>query len=109
MASVLVRKQSVRNHLEDIFRYDSIQFIEQNNKILLVPAHKKVVPVYDYRIVKGLVIDGKTRRPLPYTSVFLMNQSAGTITNASGRFEFKVSPDDFTDTLGASFIGYRLY
>jgi len=42
MASVLQKKQMIRNHLADIFRYDSIQILEQNNKVLLIPLRKKV-------------------------------------------------------------------
>jgi len=108
MASVFTKKQAVRNHLEDIFRFDSIQFVEQNNKVLLVPLLKKVMPAPNYRIIRGLVIDSRTRRPLPYSSVFLINKSTGTISNTGGRFELKVSPSDQSDTMGVSYIGYRM-
>ncbi len=109
MASVLQKKQLIRNHLADIFRFDSIQFIEQNEKILLVPFHRKISPPVDYTSIRGLVIDSKTRHPLPYSSVFLTNKSIGTITNMGGRFELKISALEPDDTLGVSFIGYRLY
>ena len=109
MASVLQKKQLIRNHLADIFRFDSIQFIEQNNKILLVPFHRKVTQVVNYKSIKGLVIDGKTRRPLAYSNVFLINKSTGTITNMGGRFELKISSSEPDDTLGVSFIGYKQY
>jgi hypothetical protein len=109
MASVLQKKQLIRNHLSDIFRFDSVQFIEQNNKILLVPIHRKVTQVATYKSIKGLVIDSKTRHPLPYSNVFLINKSTGTITNMGGRFELKISTAEPDDTLGVSFIGYRQY
>jgi len=109
LASVLKKRQLIRNHLADIFRFDSIQFIEQNNKILLVPVHRKVTQAVNYRSVKGLVIDAKTRQPLPYSTVFLVNKSTGTITNIGGRFELKISISATEDTLGVSFIGYKLY
>jgi len=109
MASVLTRKQLIRNHLADIFRYDSVQFIEQNNKILLVPIRKKPAPVFIFRLIRGLVIDARTRRPLPYSNVFLVNRSTGIISNTSGRFELKISPAEYDDTLGVSFIGYKLF
>lgn len=108
MASVLLKKQIIRNHLADIFRYDSIQFLEQNNKILLIPLRKKSLPVFNFRLIKGLVIDSRTRRPLPYSNIFLQNKSTGTISNSSGRFELKVAPTDQTDTLDVSYIGYKL-
>jgi hypothetical protein len=109
MASVLTKKQPVRDHLEDIFRFDSIQFVEQNNKVLLVPLLRRAVVSPNYRIIRGLVIDGRTRRPLPYSSIFLINKSTGTICNTGGRFELKISHADQQDTLGVSFIGYKMF
>lgn len=109
MASTILKKQMIRNHLSDIFRFDSIQFIEQNKKILLIPIRKKVAPVFSFRAVKGLVIDSKTRRPLAYSNIFLVNKSTGTISNTSGRFELKIAPEECNDTLGVSFIGYKLF
>jgi hypothetical protein len=108
MASVMQRKQLVRNHLSDIFRFDSIQILEQNNKILLIPVRKKSEVNNNLRLVKGIVIDGKTRKPLPFSNVFLLNKSIGTITNTGGRFELKLSSSDLSDTLGISYIGYNV-
>jgi hypothetical protein len=108
MASVLQKKQLIRYHLADIFRFDSIEFIEQNDKILLVPFHRKVARAVNYKSIRGLVIDSKTRHPLPYSNVFLANKSTGTITNMGGRFELKISVLEPDDTLGVSFIGYKL-
>jgi hypothetical protein len=107
MASVMLKRQLVRNHLADIFRYDSIQFVEKNNKVLLIPLHRKIYPVANYHLIKGLVIDGRTRKPLPYSNIFLINKSTGTISNTNGRFELKITPADFKDTLGVSYIGYK--
>jgi hypothetical protein len=109
VGSVLQKKQLIRNHLADIFRFDSIEFIEQNNKILLVPLRRKATQVASYKSLRGLVIDSKTRHPLPYSNVFLINKSTGTITNMGGRFELKISSSEPDDTLGVSFIGYKLY
>lgn len=110
MASVLNRRQSVRDHLADIFRYDSIRFMEQNKKILLIPLTKRITEVHsDFRSIKGLVIDGRTRRPLAYSNVFLNNKSTGTITNFNGRFELKISKASDLDTMVVSHIGYELF
>jgi hypothetical protein len=106
--SVRHKKQTVKDHLADIFRYDSIRVMEQNNKILLIPLINKTKTVTQVRLIKGLVIDGRTRHPLPYSIIFLSNKSTGTITNQSGRFELKVHSDDADDTLGISHIGYSM-
>lgn len=108
IASVTQKKQKVSEHLTEIFRFDSVQFVEQNNKILLVPEHSRAEYVRDYQLIHGLVIDARNRRPLPYASVFLMNKSIGTISNATGRFELKLTEYDNIDTLGVSYIGYKL-
>jgi len=102
MASVLNKKQKIRNHLSDIFRYDSLQFVEQKNKILLIPMRRKIAPVITFQQLKGLVIDSRTRKPLSYSNVFLLNKSTRTITNASGRFELKLSMGESDDTIGVS-------
>jgi hypothetical protein len=109
MTSVLNKKQMVRNHLADIFRYDSLQFVEQNNKILLIPIRRKIAPAITFQLLKGLVIDSRTRRPLSYSNVFLLNKSTGTITNASGRFELKITLGESHDTIGVSYIGYKFF
>lgn len=108
LTSVINRKQTVRNHLNDIFRYDSIQYLEQNKKILLIPMIKKPLPVTGFRSISGLVIDSKNRRPLAYTNIFISNKSTGTISNSTGRFELKISPGQLYDTLGISHIGYQM-
>ncbi len=107
-ASVLHKRQSVKNHLADIFQFDSIQILEQNNKILLIPLYRKTKTVTHVRSIKGLVIDGRTRQPLPYSSVFLSDKSTGTITNQTGRFDLKIHTDESGDTLGISHIGYKM-
>lgn len=106
-ASVSHKKQTVQNHLSDIFRFDSIQIIEQNKKILLVPLIKKPLNKVPYKLIKGLIIDKRSRRPLSYSNIFLNNKSTGTTSNAIGRFEIKINSSEFEDTLGISHIGYE--
>lgn len=110
MASVLYRKQSVKDHLKDIFRYDSINILEQNRKILLIPLKKELTEtVSDFRSIKGLVVDSRSRKPLSYSNIFLRNKSTGTITNFTGRFEIKLPSIADQDTLVVSHIGYEVF
>jgi hypothetical protein len=108
IASVTRKRQKIGEHLSEIFRFDSIRFVEQHNKILLVPLQRRPEIIADYRLIHGLVIDGRTRRPLSFANVFLLHKSVGTISNASGRFELKLVSYESDDTLGISFIGYKL-
>lgn len=110
LAAVEKKRQTVREHLGDIFRYDSIQFVERNRKILLVPLRTaKNLDPPKVTVLHGLVIDARTRRPLPYASVFLVNKSTGMITNQAGRFDLKLSTTEPDDTLAISYIGYKPY
>ncbi|HEX2394043.1 MAG TPA: carboxypeptidase-like regulatory domain-containing protein [Bacteroidales bacterium] len=110
MASVLYRKQTVKNHLKDIFRYDSIRVLEQNRKILLIPLTKEITEtVTDFKSIKGLIIDSRTRKPLSYSNIFLNNKSTGTISNFLGRFELKLPSTADYDTLVISHIGYEVF
>ena len=108
IASVTEKKQMVRQHLADIFRFDSIKIVEQNNKILLIPPVKGQSAISGNRLIKGLVIDAKTRNPLAYSNVFLEDKSIGVISNTSGRFELKIDTSDYKDTLAVSYIGYAI-
>ena len=108
MSSVLSNRQTVRDHLADIFRYDSIQILEQNKKILLIPLIRKQKTIPTFRVVKGLLIDERTRKPLAYSNIFLSNKSIGTISNSAGRFEIKITSSEIDDTLGFSHIGYEM-
>jgi hypothetical protein len=98
----------VRKHLEDIFRFDSIRILEQNNKVLLIPLQKEKPEFLKNRLIKGIVIDEKSRKPLPYANVFLINKSIGVVSNNAGRFELKIDPSDVSDTLGVSYMGYKM-
>ena len=104
-------KQSIQAHLTEILRTDSIKFVERNNKILLIAERLRSVPKVNIlvRYIRGVVMDKKTRKPLPYANVFIINKSIGTISNASGAFMLKLTDIPPEDTLGVSYLGYRLF
>ncbi|MBN1416528.1 MAG: carboxypeptidase-like regulatory domain-containing protein [Bacteroidales bacterium] len=104
-------KQSIRSILTEILQPDSIRFIERNNKILLIaerprPAAKTNLSV---NYIQGVVLDKRTRKPLPYANIFIVDKSMGTISNAAGAFLLKFNDISPEDTLGVSYIGYRLF
>jgi hypothetical protein len=109
--TVSKQKQSIRLHLAEILNRDSIRFIERNNKILLVaeaprPTIRTSPPV---KQIQGIVLDKKTKKPLPFANIFLINRSVGTVANASGAFILKLTEAVPGDTIGVSHIGYSLY
>lgn len=54
--------------------------------------------------LSGRVLNAADKSPLPGVNVFIKGTSAGTITDAEGRFEIQVSA---ASTIVFSFIGYR--
>ncbi|MDZ7606413.1 MAG: carboxypeptidase-like regulatory domain-containing protein [Cyclobacteriaceae bacterium] len=58
-------------------------------------------------LVEGIVIDSKTKEPLPFASVGIRNTFIGTATNSTGRFVFTVPATMSDSTLVCSFMGYK--
>ena len=58
-------------------------------------------------VLRGTVVDQKTKEPLPFATINIKGSSIGTISNASGAFVFQ-SPTA-NGVLRFSFIGYDSY
>lgn len=57
------------------------------------------------QLLSGTLIDGVTGSPLEAATVFVLNTTKGTTTNAQG--EFQIELPEGSDSLGISYIGYR--
>ena len=57
--------------------------------------------------IQGIVIDSKTKQPLQYVNVGVLNQYVGTVTDIEGKFELDISENLMGDTLKISMIGYE--
>lgn len=55
------------------------------------------------QVCTSSVIDGQTREPLPYASVYVVGKGKGTIANSEGEFCLTAALDD---TLRFTFVGY---
>jgi Family of unknown function (DUF5686)/CarboxypepD_reg-like domain len=55
--------------------------------------------------IKGIVIDGKTKEPLPFVNVSFKGKTIGTTTDFDGKFFLETQWG--TPTLQASFVGYK--
>ncbi len=56
-------------------------------------------------LVKGKVMDGKTKDPIPFANVIFVGTTMGTITAADGSFSIQSS--DNVSYIEVSFIGYK--
>lgn len=61
--------------------------------------------LFSQGVIKGKVIDGKTREALPYVSILITETQKGTSTNEDGTFSINNSPLGYVK-IQASFIGY---
>ncbi len=55
-------------------------------------------------VVKGVVIDKKTREPLPFVNVYFEGRNIGTITDDKGRYS--LSSNEASPQVSVSFMGY---
>ena len=57
--------------------------------------------------ISGQVIDSKTREPLSYVNIGILNGETGTVTDKEGNFVLEIKDQFINDTLRISMIGYR--
>ncbi len=64
--------------------------------------------IFAQTILKGLVIDTETNKPVPYASIGITSKPDGTVSNADGEFEITLDQKiTGNDTLVFSSIGYQ--
>ncbi|CAL2086079.1 TonB-dependent receptor [Tenacibaculum sp. 190524A02b] len=77
-------------------------------RFLVFTAFFLVIGIYaqDTGIIRGKVIDSKTRETLPYVNVVVVGTQKGGDTNDNGEFEIKDSPLGY-QKVRVSFVGYK--
>lgn len=106
---VTSEKKSIQEHLNDMFKGDSLAFVERGNKILIVPASSVSPKDKPQQTVRGRVLDLDTKLPLVGVNVLLGSEvpEKGTITDNKGYFRFDNVPVGRHD-IQCSYIGYEL-
>jgi len=61
----------------------------------------------DYKEYKGLVIDGKTKKPLEYASISVSNSNISTISNLDGVFLIKVPTSMKNEKVVITYMGFQ--
>jgi hypothetical protein len=62
------------------------------------------IPALKY--ITGIVFDNESGEALPYATLGLKHQGRGTVTNSNGEFGFKISPENYNDTIVVSYLGF---
>ncbi len=60
-------KRTIREHLNNMFRGDSLAFIERGNKILIIPVSSVSPNEQPKQTIKGQILDSDTKMPLDRT------------------------------------------
>lgn len=75
--------------------------------LYILPLHALAQkPVNQIITIKGVVVDQKNSHPLAYVSVGILNKPIGTVADTTGQFMFSVGPENLTDTIKLSLVGY---
>ncbi len=57
--------------------------------------------------LKGTVLDSKSKEPLPYANIYVLNTTNGVISNETGNFSLNIAGIKESDTVCFQYIGYR--
>ncbi len=99
--------------LERILKNDSLVYSVIDKYIIISRALPAPVQSIDslknepFLVVSGLITDDETGNPLPFATVALKNRGKGTVANSNGEFVLKVTPDNLSDTLSISYLGFK--
>ena len=101
-------KRTIGEHLNDMFKGDSLAFVERGNKILIVPASSVLRKEKPQQTVRGQVLDLDTKVPLVGVNVLLGSEGPerGTITDENGYYRFNNVPVG-RHNIQCSYIGYE--
>lgn len=58
-------------------------------------------------MIKGVITEEETDKPVPFASIGIKDQRIGTISDMEGKYQFEVAPGDYT--LLFSCVGYEKY
>ena len=106
---------SVRNLLSKILNDTSLIYKVVDRQIVICKKNSfnqlsllnSLTDINSNIVIRGTIIDIKTKEALSYANVSVLNKSLGTISNEQGQFVLKVPINDIIDTIAISFIGYK--
>ncbi len=101
-------KRSIREHLDAMFKNDSLDYMERGRKILIVPAKTQSQKKAPSQTLRGQILDLDSQTPLIGVNILLGSDGPprGTITNTQGYFRFENVPVGRHE-LKCSYIGYE--
>jgi hypothetical protein len=98
--------------LDSILKGDSLiysvidVFIIISREIPPPQSSNKPSTLPDLKFITGVILDGESSEPLPYATIAFKHEGKGTVSNSNGEFGFKISPENYSDTVIVSYLGY---
>jgi hypothetical protein len=98
--------------LDSILDADSLAYSVIDEFIIIsreIPSPQSVADsatVPGLKVISGHVVDGESFEPLAYATIGLKNAGKGTVSNYSGEFGLKILPENYSDTITVSYLGY---
>lgn len=101
---VVVNNETVKDVLDDIFKYSKFSF-KFVDKVIIISPKKIDIEKQQKNEIQGKVVDEKGN-PLPGVSVVVKGTSLGVSTDVDGKFKLETSSEDKV-VLVFSFIGMK--
>ncbi|MFC2080949.1 TonB-dependent receptor domain-containing protein [Bacteroidota bacterium] len=101
--TIQAREETVQKILDDLFIEVPVDYIEKNDKILIVP---KKGSSNVSQTVRGRVVDKDSKEPIPGVNVYIASPLIGTITDPDGNFRINHVPVG-RHSLQVSCMGYE--
>lgn len=103
---------------EKSFSFSYSQIVVKKLLAHILPQERYKIESFDGQIIitliektpsrfEGLLIDKKTREPIPYGSISIMGESIGTISNSDGIFELVIPERLRNKMITVGCLGYR--
>jgi len=99
--------------LDSILNADSLHYSVIDEFIIIArelpprtPAVVDSTGISGLKYISGIVIDGESSDPLPYATIALKDAGKGTVSNSNGDFGLKLLPENYSDTIVVSYLGY---
>jgi hypothetical protein len=107
------RKTKLEIILDSILKDDSLvysvidEFIIISKEVPPPPAPASdTTALQGLKYITGVILDGESFDPLPYATIGLKHEGRGTVANSNGEFGFKIAPENYSDSIVISYLGY---
>lgn len=77
----------------------------QSSSSLVKSLPEKHVVTTD--VLKGVVMDMRSKAPLPYANIYVLHHNLGVVSNEKGDYSIDLSQLDDNDTLRFQYVGYQ--